>query len=70
VGTKRDGKWEQKRVVEEQLTLPADVRDQLRFIAQVDGTSVAQVINQMINNGVRHRKASDYLVRERLERVK
>jgi hypothetical protein len=55
-------------VGEEPVSIPADIREHLRFIAQVDGTSVAQATNQMIN-GVRHRKASDYTVREHLERV-
>jgi hypothetical protein len=46
---------------------PAEVRvevtptlhDHLRYLGRVDGVSVPAVIRQMIENGIRHRKATD-----------
>jgi hypothetical protein len=56
-------------VVEQPVELPADIHQQLRFISQVDGTSVARLISTMISNGIRQRKATDYTVRQHIHQM-
>jgi hypothetical protein len=41
------------------VSLTPKLHDYLRYIGRVDGLSVPQVIRKMVENGVRHRKASD-----------
>jgi hypothetical protein len=45
--------------VEVPVSLPAKLHDHLRYLSRVDGLSVPAVIRSMIDNEIRHRKASD-----------
>jgi hypothetical protein len=58
-GDKGDAKG--RREVE--VSIPADLHSVLRYIGQVDGTSVPAVVSRMIDNGIRQRKATDAGIR-------